>query len=106
MITFNKFKELIEKLNSNNNSEIEVYFEDDIGIYMIINYSNYLTIGKIGCARNQLHRFNNIDELYNAKIGNMCLKKDWGKITDILIDLTFSVIDDKDEIKRIYNVDL
>ena len=53
-----------------------------------------------------MYKFSNIDELYNATIENMCLKRDWNKIADILIDLTFSIIEDKDEIKKIYNVDL
>jgi len=74
--------------------------------YLIVKFPNCLTIGSFGCSKDEIYTFNNIDELYNTTIDNICLKDDWNSITDILIDLTFSVIDDKNIIKDLYQVSL
>lgn len=55
---------------------------------------------------NTISKFKNLNELYNAQIDKICLKRDWNQISDILIDLAFSVIDDKEEINSIYEVKL
>ncbi len=104
MITYIKFKEIINKVFDG--CEIGIYFNNDIADYLIIKFNDYLTIGKFNCAKNEIYKFNNIDELYSAQIDNMCLQKHWNKITDILIDLTFSVNDDQEKIKKLYDIDL
>ncbi len=104
MITYREFKEIMDK--TSDGCEIGIYFNNDFDDYLVVKFKDYITIGKFNCAKNEIYKFSNIDELYNATIENMCLKRDWNKIADILIDLTFSIIEDKDEIKKIYNVDL
>jgi len=106
MITYDKFKEIFNKLDSSKESEIGIYFENKKKDYLIVKFPNYLTIGSFGCSKDEIYTFNNIDELYNTTIDNICLKDDWNSITDILIDLTFSVIDDKNIIKDLYQVSL
>ena len=104
MITYREFKEIMDK--TSDGCEIGIYFNNDFDDYLVVKFKDYITIGKFNCAKNEIYKFSNIDELYNATIENMCLKRDWNKIADILIDLTFSIIEDKDEIKKIYYVDL
>ncbi len=104
MITYREFKEIMDK--TSDGCEIGIYFNNDFDDYLVVKFKDYITIGKFNCAKNEIYKFSNIDELYNATIENMCLKRDLNKIADILIDLTFSIIEDKDEIKKIYNVDL
>lgn len=106
MITFDKFKELFNCLDSDRQPEIGIYFNNGMDDYIIIKFKDYLTIGRFNCAKDKVYKFKNIDELYNARIENTCLKEDWNKIEDILIDLTFSVVDNKDELNKWYNVNL
>lgn len=106
VITFEKFKKLYNCLEEQRQPEIGIYFKDNKDDYMIIKYSDYLTFGRFGCNKDEIYRFNNIDELYNSTIENICLKEDWNKISDILIDLTFSVTENKDELNKQYHIDL
>lgn len=68
---------------------------------MIIKYDNHLTFGKENASKEKIKKYSNIDELYN-----LFLNEKWNDITDILIDTTFSVIYNKQEIKDIYNTDI
>ena len=104
MITYKKFKEIINKVS--NGCEIGIYFNNNFDDYLIIKFNDYITIGRFECNKDEVYNFKDIDELYNATIENICFKDDWNKIEDILVDLTFSVIDDRNEIKKIYNVNL
>lgn len=108
MITYEKFKELFDSLDSNRHPEIELYFKNTDDVYMLVKHDDYVDFGKCGIStkKNTISKFKNLDELYNAKIGKICLKRDWNQISDILIDLAFSVIDDKEEINSIYEVKL
>jgi len=104
MISYNKFIELFNLLDDNRDIEIEIYLKDSDDIYMIVKHSNYLTFGKLNSDK--IYKYNDLLELSNEKIDGICLKEDWNIIEDILIDLTFSVVDDKDKIMNIYNFDL
>lgn len=109
MITYEKFKKIIDNLDSNREPEIEIYFNNKDYNYMIIKYSDHITFQRCGKKKDQSGeiRFNSLDELYNVKtIDEIILKEEWKNITDILIDCTFSVVDDKDDIKNLYGVSL
>lgn len=105
MITYEKFKELFDRLDSNRKPEIEIYVD---GVdYILIKFENYITYGKWDLeSTSEIYTFDNIDELYEADIDGICLKDNWEKVEDILIDLTFSVIDNKEELSKWYKVDL
>ena len=106
-ITYQKFKELFNSLDSAKNHEIAIYFSGDDNSYILIKHNNYLTFGKEYARKDKILKFNTLDDLYNSNnIYNINFKQDWNKIEDILIDMTFSVIDDKEIIKSIYNFDL
>lgn len=102
MINYEKFRELINKVP--NSCEIGIYFDNKISDYLIVKFDDYISIGRFNCNQEEIYKFNSIDELYNSKIEDICLKYDWNKISDILFDLTFSVIDDKEEIRCIYDI--
>ena len=107
MIDYENFKKLFNVLN--NEPEIEVYFKNSKNTYMIIKYKDYITFQRCGIKEKQSGeiKFTNIDELYNSKtIDNIFLKQDWSNVKDILINSTFSVVDDKEDIKKIYGIDL
>ena len=106
MISFEKFKKLYNSFSGE--VEFEVCFNNTADTYMIIKYPNEVSFQK--CCDKE-HRGEKIckslDELYNSTLhDNICLKRDWNYISDIIIDATWSVVDDKDEIKRIFNITL
>jgi len=104
MITFDKFKELFNLLDSSNHSEIEIIINNDS--YILIKFENYITYGKEFAPINEIYKFNDIDELYEANINDICFKDNWDKVEDILVDLTFSVINNKEELNKLYHVNL
>lgn len=104
MISFEKFKELFNYLDSSRNPEIKIIVNGDD--YLLIKFENYITYGKDFAPADEIYKFNDLDELYNASINGICLKDNWDKVEDILIDLTFSVIDNKDDLNKWYHVDL
>lgn len=106
-ITYEKFKEIFNSLDSSRNPEIAIYFSENNTGYIIIKHNNFLTFAKESATKEEILKYNTLDELYNSNnIYNINFKRDWNKIEDILIDMTFSIIYDKDDIKKIYNVDL
>lgn len=103
MIDYKKFKELFEILDSNRAPEIEITFKNRKDNYVLIKFNNKITFG------NSLKAFDyqDIDELYNSKtVDNIILKEDWNNIEDILIDMTFSIKEDKQKIKEIYGIEI
>lgn len=108
MITYEKFKELFDLLDGNRTPEIEIYFENTNDVYMIVKHNDYVDFGKCGISvsSDENRKFSNLDELYISEVDGVCLKRDWNKLSDILIDLAFSVVDDKEELEKMYGVSL
>lgn len=86
------------------NREPEILLELNDESYIIIKHNNKITFGRSNSSK--IFEFKNLEQLYISKIDNICLREDWNKIEDILIDLTFSVLEDKDELEKIYNLKL
>lgn len=104
MIDFKSFKKLYERIPGEH--EFEMCFNNITDTYMIIKYQNDVSFQK--CCDKE-HRgeiiFGSLDELYSSILhDNICLKRDWNSISDIIIDATWSVFDDKTEIERIFNI--
>lgn len=104
MIPFEKFKELFNCLDSNRHPEIEIIINGDS--YILIKFENYISYGKDFAPINEVYKLDDIDELYETNINGICLKDNWNKVEDILIDLTFSVINNKEEINKLYHANL
>lgn len=98
MINFETFKKLYDTIPGE--PEFELYFNDKKDTYWIIKYSDYVTYQKSSLNASEI-KYDNLDELYNAN-----LKDSWQNITDIVIDTTFSIKDDKEDIEDTYNVKL
>lgn len=98
MINFETFKKMYDSIPGE--PEFELYFNDRKDTYWIIKYSDYVTYQKSGFNSNEI-KYDNLDELYNVN-----LKDSWQNITDIVIDTTFSIKDDKEDIEDTYNVKL
>lgn len=104
MITFEKFKDLFNYLDSSRHPEIEIIINDES--YILIKFENHITYGKDCASINEIYKFNDLDELYNANINGICLKDTWDEIADILIDLTFSVRNNKEKLNKLYHINL
>lgn len=109
MISYIKFKEIFDNIDSNREPEIEFYFKGRKNTYMIIKYNDYITFQRCGTKEEQSGelKFESLDVLYNSRtIDNIILKEEWDKIEDILFDCTFSVVDDKENILNLYGVEI
>lgn len=109
MISYPKFKEIFDNIDSNREPEIEFYFKNRKNTYMIIKYNDYVTFQRCGIKAEQSGeiKFKSLDELCNSQtIDNIILINEWNNIEDILFDCTFSVVDDKEEIFNLYGVEL
>lgn len=109
MIKYLQFKEIFNKLDINREPEIEIYFKNRKYTYMIIKYNGFITFQRCGTKEEQSGeiKFSTLDELYNSTtIDDINLKREWENIEDILFDCTFSIIDDKEYILKLYGVQL
>ena len=73
MITYGKFKELFNLLDSSRCPEIELYFEDTDNVYMIVKHNDYIDFGR---CDSKIRKFSNLDELYIEEVDGVCLKRD------------------------------
>lgn len=104
MIDFESFKKIFYKIPGEHEFEVSLNNTDDT--YMIIKYPNDISFQKC-CDKEHRKEIvcRTLDELYNSILyDDICLKRDWNNISDITIDAAWSVIDDIEEIKRIFNI--
>lgn len=104
MIDFERFKKIYESIPGEH--EFELCFNNTNDTYMIIKYLNDVSFQK--CCDKE-HRgeiiCHSLYELYNSILhDDICLKRDWNNINDIIIDAAWSVIDNIEEIERIFNI--
>ena len=89
MISYTKFKELFDSIDSNSEPEIELYFKNKHNTYMIIKYYDYISFQRCGNQEEQSGeiQYKSLDILYNSRtIDNIVLKDEWKNIQDILFD--------------------
>lgn len=109
MISYLKFKEIFDSIDSKSETEIEFIFKDKKNYYMIIKYNDYITFQRCGTDEEQSGeiKFTSLDELYNTQtIDGIVLKNEWNNIEDILFHCTFSVVDDKEVIYDLFGVEI
>ena len=106
MINYNDFKKLLYAISGE--PECEIHFNNTDDTYIIIKYNDFVTFQKCSDEQDRGEfEYKTLDELYNSiLVDEICLKNDWKDIKDIIINSTFSVVYDKDEIRNVYNVDL
>lgn len=106
MISYEKFKEIFNIIDSKREPEMEFYFKNRKNTYMIIKYNDYVTFQRCGRFEEQSGeiKFKSLDELYNSHtIDNIVLKKEWNNIKDILFDC-LSINRNKEDISEMYNI--
>ena len=89
--------------------EFRIYFADRSNEYMIIKYDDRVDFQRCGCTESKVVSFDTLDSLYNAEtIDSICLKRDFGKITDIIANDCYSLSDRTDLISLFaeYNTEL
>ncbi len=98
--TYEHFKAIFNKINGE--PEYELYFKNRPATYMIIRYDDRVTFQRCGFEDGSGEiPFNNLDELYNSKtVDGVCLKDEWCDIEEILLNSTYDLYHDMDEIYR------
>lgn len=89
MISYNQFNKL--ELGA----EIEINFNNDEQ-YMIVKKDKTFTFEKNNGG--VINEYNSFEET--------SLKNKWNDINDIIINFAFSVVDDKDKLQEIYDINL
>lgn len=98
MISYDKFQELFLSLLG----EYEINFVNE-ECYMLTNYGDYITLFHEfrDNEKEQLFKFNNLDEVC---IENVKLKDIWSFIYDIIVNGTFSILEELEYIYERYNL--
>ena len=98
MITYGEFKKLFDVIPGE--PEFELYFDHTENTYMIIKYDNRVTFQRCGYKTGlDEAEYNSLADLYVADLmDGICLQEDWKHITDIIIDATFSVLSDIEDL--------
>ena len=106
MITYGEFKRLFDAIPGE--PEFELYFDHTESTYMIIKYDNRVTFQRCGyMTRSGEVEYNSLTDLYAANlIDGISLQEDWDHITDIVIDATFSVLSDIEDLLSSYNLEV
>jgi len=61
--------------------------------YIIAKHNNKITFGR--CNSDIIYEFKDLDHLWSSDVGGFKLRDNWNTIEDILLDLTFSIIEDE-----------
>jgi hypothetical protein len=105
MISYTQFKELLNKIEPN--TELEILFKNISNKYMIIKYENNYTFQRCGSLEEQSGEmpFDSLEAILTTKtIDDINIKDNWNNIKDIVINYTYSIVDDKDELLDQYNI--
>ena len=76
---------------------------------MIIKYDEYVTWQRCGdeMERSGEIRYSSLDELYEANlIDGFCLKRDWSKIEDIVVNNNYSLVRELEYAIEFYQIKL
>ncbi len=114
IITYEKFIEIFNFMPFN--SEYEFYFTNTQNTYNVNKYKNEISFQRCGypdemikvgwCADYRGSEevfYNNFEELYATKsVDGVCLKEEWENISDIIVNNSFSLVSDIDELIEVY----
>ena len=94
MISFDIFKEFFYKLENGKELALDFYNGDT---YLLVKHNDYISYG-IHSPNSEIITCKDLDELP--------LKDKWDNIKDITIDFAFSLVNDKEDIIKIYGFKL
>lgn len=115
MVTFEQFKEIFLKMP--NNSEYELYFDDAKSTYSIVKYADSVSFARCGYSEEMIQEtgiktdyigtdeviYTSFDAITTADlVDGINISRDWHKITDIVVNGTFSIDRDIDELAEVY----
>ena len=115
LISFEKFKDIFKKMPVN--SEFEFYFAGYKYTYSAIKYADAVSFARCGYSKNMIKElgirtdyigsdevfYASLDELTNSElIDGINLFRDWNKITDIVVNGSFSIDQDIRELVEVY----
>ena len=115
MISYDEFKTCLLKMP--NSSEFELYFTNTTETYAIIKYADTISFQRCGYSKEMIeeykldtdyigsgeHYYSSIDELAKTDlIDGILLLRDWEKISDIVVNNTFSLNNGIEEIAEVY----
>lgn len=95
-MTFEKFSKIFSGLSYE--CEFRLYFQGKDREYMIIRFSDKVSFQRVGYYDGSGEVFyDSLDDLYKAvTVDNICLERDWDKLSDIIADDRYSLFDDKE----------
>lgn len=105
MITYKEFKKIFEAVPGEPEFEFSFYHNDRT--YMIIKYDLGVTFQRCGytSGSGEIH-FDTLDELYQAdQIDGLNLKQDWDSIELIVMDSSYRIPHDLDDLLSDYNIE-
>lgn len=92
MLNYNNFKTFFEKIGNDKELALDFYNGDT---YLLVKHNNYISYG-IYSPNSEITTCKDLDELP--------LKDQWNNIKDITLDFAFSLVNDKEEILKIYDL--
>ena len=94
MLSYNNFKAFFKKIDNGKELALDFYNGDT---YLLVKHKDYILYG-IHSPNSKIITSNDLDELP--------LKDKWDSIKDITIDFAFSLVNDKEDILKIYGFKL
>lgn len=97
--TSEQFKELFDKLEGE--PEFRIYFSNHSDEYMIIKYDTKVSFQRCGVSNGSGEiYFDSLDSLFATNTIDICLERDWGSITDIIVDDWYH-LSDKNDLRKL-----
>ncbi len=105
MITSKNFKKIFEAVSGE--PEFEFYFLHNDATYMIIKYDREVTFQRCGCSSGSGEiSYRSLDELFQASLlDGIHLEEDWKDVELIVVNSTYRIPDDLDELLSDYSIE-
>ena len=99
------------------NSEYEIYFKGTDRTYSLVKYKDSVSICRCGYSEEMIkmgfssnyrgteeQHFHSLDELsVTTVVDGICIHNDWNKIETIVVNNSFRIPDELEELKEVYN---
>lgn len=103
IMTYERFVEVLNNIPFE--PEFEIYLRNCDDTYMVIKYENRVSFQKCGDNVSGEEYFDDFNELYNAQtIAGVCLRERWNDIQSIVVNSSFHIPEDLDELYDVYGI--